>query len=289
MERLMKQLKLFPSMEAKTKWVYDFMRSHNMDTDRSLSELTKYELVIDPDGYDKQCLAEWMATTSTTIEIMHPARVRHGDLSILVSKVVNCNNSNKVRKFIDEMKNYAENRANHYHPANEVLAKEMYTGIVGDIFEVFVEYLIKTHGSDVRIGVTDYHPINESNGEEDYGVDGYGIGTNGKPATVQIKFRSDHNHILTANEDRLTNFKNNSHEVFKVDTNDHENMVVITTAKDIHHITRDKMLNNKVKVITLAGIEKLLAYNDIWWKNFMRHVQPPHSVATIQQSAKEFA
>jgi len=69
--------------------------------------------------------------------------------------------------------------------------------IKGNIFEIFVEFLIKKLGSGNNIGIVDYQPAQTI---KDYGVDGVGIGLNGKPSTVQIKFRSNSNDDITYEE-----------------------------------------------------------------------------------------
>ena len=69
--------------------------------------------------------------------------------------------------------------------------------IKGNLFEIFVEFLIKNLGAGNSIGIIDYAPAQVI---KDYGVDGIGKGLDTLPATVQIKFRSNPNEENTYEE-----------------------------------------------------------------------------------------
>lgn len=69
--------------------------------------------------------------------------------------------------------------------------------IKGNLFEIFVEFLVKKLGSGNSIGIVGYRPAQAI---KDYGVDGEGIGLDGLPAAVQIKFRSNPNEEITFEE-----------------------------------------------------------------------------------------
>lgn len=136
----------------------------------------------------------------------------------------------------------------------------------GNAFEVFVEMLLKTHSFDTRIGVSNYKPL--PNTVKDTGVDGYGIGTNNKIATVQIKFRGDPRVELTANKDHLSNFLCASIFKFDVDKNDYHNMIVITNCAGINGITKKEMLYDRVKCLNGDQLVEMIDNNFPFWDAF---------------------
>ena len=96
----------------------------------------------------------------------------------------------------------------------------------GWALEIFAEFLIKSFPVDKRIGITDYKVVADN---DDVGVDGFGKGSNGKPATVQVKFRPA-DWSLTANDDHLSNFTSASQMHYGVNASDPEkNMLIVTT------------------------------------------------------------
>ena len=155
----------------------------------------------------------------------------------------------------------------------------------GDGLELLVEALIKLSPVDNRIGVTDYHPILEATevkdniGITDYhpledgvdidtGVDGYGVGIDGKPATVQVKYRHNQATMLTANKDMLGNFVAASLLKHKVDPESKVSMFVFTTANGLHHFTDNEMYENKVKCIGYDQLRDLIDNNMSFWNTF---------------------
>jgi len=145
---------------------------------------------------------------------------------------------------------------------------------LGDAFEVFVEALLKTHPYDRFIGISDYKPCHPNFGNEDHGVDGCGIGTNNRPATVQSKFRGDASAVLTANGSHLVNFKNSSHEEYGVKFEDVDNMLIITNCKGLHYYTEEKMLNKKVRCLSRDHLKQMVDNNLPFWDEFRRATQP---------------
>lgn len=136
---------------------------------------------------------------------------------------------------------------------------------LGDGFEFLVEALIKLSPIDNRIGVTDYKLVQKT---DDTGVDGYGVGINGKPATVQVKFRSKTDTVLTANQSHLSNFVMSSLLKFNVDKEDVNNMLIITTADGLHHFTKDTMFDGKVRCIGNNELRQLIDNNILFWDHF---------------------
>jgi len=134
----------------------------------------------------------------------------------------------------------------------------------GDGFELFVEALIKLSPTDNRIGIGDYQLVTTG----DIGVDGFGIGANGKPATVQVKYRDNQNSILTANADHLTNFTSASVFHYEVDKDDSTNMLIITTASGLHFFTDHVMFGGKVRCINRDQLRQLVDNNVLFWDGF---------------------
>ena len=132
----------------------------------------------------------------------------------------------------------------------------------GDGLEMLVEFLLKSSPVDSRLGISDYNIVPSNN---DVGVDGSGIGTNGNPATVQVKFRDASNKVLTANIDHLSNFVSSSMIHFNVLPTDNMNMLVITTGKGLHHFTDSEMFANKVRCIGRPELRKMLDNNLPFW------------------------
>lgn len=136
----------------------------------------------------------------------------------------------------------------------------------GDGFELFVEALIKLHPCDNRIGIGNY----QVNTNLDTGVDGRGIGIDGKPATVQVKYRSNSMSTLTANNDHLSNFVMTSLLTENVDKETNTNMLIITTAAGLHHFTDNEMFLNKVRCIGYNQLRELVDNNILFWNEFRK-------------------
>lgn len=154
---------------------------------------------------------------------------------------------------------------------------EYYAGTIdendfkGWALELFVEYLIKTNESDNRIGIYDYVPVNVT-GEKDYGVDGYGLGENENPATVQVKYRNG-DYILTANNDGLTNFTSISFMKYGVSIEDTKNMLLITTGMKVDERVKEEMLMGKVRVLNREALRKMCDNRPEWWTRFYESVK----------------
>ena len=134
----------------------------------------------------------------------------------------------------------------------------------GDGFELFVEILLKLSPIDNRLGISDYHVETGL----DTGVDGYGIGIDGKPATVQVKFRANSQTLLTANKDHLSNFVMSSLMKYNVDKETKTNMLIITTANGLHYFTDHQMFQKQVKCIGYNELRELVDNNIIFWDKF---------------------
>jgi len=135
---------------------------------------------------------------------------------------------------------------------------------IGDGFELLVEALIKLSPVDNRIGIGSYSPVTS----DDTGVDGVGIGIDGKIATVQCKYRSDNTILLTSNEDHLSNFVTTSLLRYGVDQKSSTNMLVITTAGGLHYFTDNEMFKNQVRCLGYDQLREILDNNILFWDSF---------------------
>ncbi len=137
----------------------------------------------------------------------------------------------------------------------------------GDGFELFAEALIKLSPVDNRIGIGEYHPVLEG----DTGVDGFGIGVRGQPVTVQVKFRSNSETHLTANQDHLSNFAFASQNRYGVDKDSStKDMVIVTNAAGLHYFTENDMLLNKARCIDHKDLRDLVDNNILFWDSFRK-------------------
>ena len=142
----------------------------------------------------------------------------------------------------------------------------------GDLFELFVEFLIKYKGTDNRIAICDYKVIEETE-YTDYGVDGIGKSTiNSKASTVQVKYRQQ-KETLTWNTGNFGNFgfqslqlimKVGGHEQFPIDNTQ---MLYITAAGGVHYST-DEIASGQIRVIDRNGLRTFCDNVDEFWIAF---------------------
>ena len=107
----------------------------------------------------------------------------------------------------------------------------------GDLFEIWAELFFKLTKNDNRVGISNYKPISS---HEDYGVDGVGTGINGRPCTIQIKFKSNILEDLTIKD--LKNFQGLSYRKYGVDVQDDNNLIVLTNCTGVHWQTETRVL-----------------------------------------------
>ncbi|MFA7218898.1 MAG: DEAD/DEAH box helicase family protein [Synergistaceae bacterium] len=141
----------------------------------------------------------------------------------------------------------------------------------GDALELFTEFMIRTAPEDNRIGIYNYKPITDAE-DDDVGVDGFGAGEDGNPATVQVKYRAG-NYVLTANADHLSNFLTASWNDFAVPINSKTNMLIVTTGQKVDERTRQKMLKDKVRVLNRDSLRRMYDNRPEWWKRFYESVK----------------
>lgn len=184
------------------------------------------------------------------IELTHPFKTRCHNIKALL------NNCNKMSTFCTQLEKQAVMHPNRYDP-------DKYKG---DGFELFAEALIKLFPADGRIGIGSYSIITEG----DTGADGIGVGMNGRPATVQMKYRGDNRTLLKANVDHLSNFISASQNKYGVHLGDTDNMLIVTTADSVHPFTRDEMLYKKVRCVGWKDLRNLVDNNSLFWDVFRK-------------------
>ena len=137
--------------------------------------------------------------------------------------------------------------------------------VKGDLFEIFTECFFKvlpvSPSKGGGYGVYKYQPAPASS---DYGVDGFGIGMDEKPLTVQVKFRSNPTEELK--QDDIKQFALQSIVNFDVDKDTTTNMIVFTNAKGLHWITESKVFSGRLRAMGSDEISTLVDNNTIFWK-----------------------
>lgn len=188
--------------------------------------------------------------SAKTIELTHTFLLTCHDLTELTD------NCYKLSTYCNRLVKQSEKYPDRYDPLK----------YRGDGFELFVEAFIKLNSANNAIGIYDYQ-----NSETDApGVDGFGKGSNGKPATVQCKFVSDSSKLLTANDGKsnLAGFVTSSLLFYKVDVEDRHNMLIVTTAKGLHHYTDAQMFDKKVRCLGYDELRMLVDNNFAFWDQF---------------------
>lgn len=146
---------------------------------------------------------------------------------------------------------------------NEELFKKTFKtkyNFIGDLFEIFAEIFFHIHSGDNRVGVFNYKPAPP---DTDNGVDGFGIGIDGKPATVQVKFRSNLSDELKERD--IKNFGFQSIILYDVDKNTKTNMVIFTTSNGLHYHTADQVFQGRMRTINGDMISKMIDNNQCFW------------------------
>lgn len=135
----------------------------------------------------------------------------------------------------------------------------------GDALEALVEVLVKYSPIDKRINIVEYRPHDNKVDGPDMGIDGYGISHNGNLHTVQVKYRSNVQKDLTANEDHISNFvaKTTSSPKYR-----DADMTIFTTAKDLNQKVSESMYHDRVRVLGYKDLSKLVDGNVPFWNAF---------------------
>jgi hypothetical protein len=191
----------------------------------------------------------------------HQFRTKSHDLTGLFSEV------NLMSTFINRLQTQAEFDPSRYD-VNDYL---------GDGFEFFVELFLKVMNPSPHIGVYNYVPIPP---HEDKGADGVGENMSGNKCVVQVKFRGNNAHLLTANEDHLSNLMlAGMHMGISFDQENPKNFrhFVFTTAKSLHFYTDEHMFEGKVKCFGLDEFRQMVDNNQHFWnrcREIVRELDP---------------
>jgi hypothetical protein len=171
-------------------------------------------------------------------------------------------NSITLAEFTKKLKKQADMHPDRHDPMK----------YIGDGFELFVEALIKLSPVDNRIGITQYQnaPYDEA------GIDGFGIGSNGRPAAVQVKFKSDHESLLTETKDNIAGFlavaQSSDYNVARDDFS--TNLLIVTYGEGLHMKTREMFFRDGVRVLGRNDLRQLVDNNIMFWKHFADLVAP---------------
>jgi hypothetical protein len=149
---------------------------------------------------------------------------------------------------------------------------------IGDGFELLVEAIIKNRGYMTEIGIRDYTPIEN----RDFGVDGVGVCTlDGKPITVQAKYRKSPNYELSISKDNLDSFWRCSVKQYgvpfecgiaqnKKKPKEAKRMIVFTTAKGICNHSSDIIYTGDMRCLGNAWFKREIDQNIGFWELFQK-------------------
>ena len=138
----------------------------------------------------------------------------------------------------------------------------------GDLFEIFAECFFKIFSSHPRVGIYGYKPAPAI---DDFGVDGYGLGMDNNPCTVQIKFRQNVTEELLL--DDIKNFGWASVREYKVPVDTMTNLIFFTNAKGLNFITESKVMSGASRTIGNKFIRETVDNNNVFWKEVLEMVE----------------
>ena len=183
------------------------------------------------------------------INLEHKFKKRCHDLKALLE------NCNKLSTYCNHLEKQSKQFPNRYDPNK----------YVGDGFEMFVEFLIKSHECNGQIGIANYCPIQEN----DNGVDGVGIALDGINCAVQVKYRGDTGAYLTAEKDNLNSFIAEAGTYgLNLRDNDKRHFLVVTTAAGLNFYTDNEKFHGKVRCLSNEDLRKLVDNNTHFWNSF---------------------
>lgn len=154
-----------------------------------------------------------------------------------------------------------------------VYQEDLYNQFVGDIFELFAEFFLKTCSAVGQYGIVNYQAANNPN---DWGVDGYGIAADQRetsggatPAVVQVKFRS--NPMDEISYTMLAKTGWDGVKNYGLDIGRKNNVILFcNTEKGANHLAKEAMGDN-LYVVDMRKLD-----NDVtgirtvaFWENFM--------------------
>jgi hypothetical protein len=176
-----------------------------------------------------------------------------------------CPNADKLLKGVDKLSSFMRNVDELSRDPVWVSGGWTPDEYKGDALEALVEVLVTHSPIDKRINILEYRPHDNKIDGKDMGIDGYGVSHNGNLHTVQIKYRSNTQKDLTANEDHISNFVAKTASSPKFCNAD---MTIFTTAKDLNQKTNEGMYHGRVRVIGYKELSKLTDSNSAFWNVF---------------------
>lgn len=138
----------------------------------------------------------------------------------------------------------------------------------GMAFEALVEVFIKSSPIDKRVNIANYRPHSAKLDGKDVGIDGYGESHNGNLHTVQIKYRSNPTLDLTT-KDSISNFVATTAASPKYKDAD---MTIITTAKGLNQFLAENMYHDRINVLGIQELTKMLDDNSVFWDRFRKEM-----------------
>lgn len=176
-----------------------------------------------------------------------------------------CPSADKLLSGVDNLRKFMRNVEKLSTDSTWLLNNWSPEEYKGDALEALVEILITQSPIDKRINIVDYRPHNNKIDGADMGIDGYGRSHNGNLHTIQIKYRSNTQKILTANEDHISNFvaKTTSSPIYK-----DADMTIFTTASGLHRAIKESMYHDRVHVVDYNTLSKLVDQNVPFWNRF---------------------
>lgn len=183
---------------------------------------------------------------------------------------------NSLGKFVKNIENICKKYPDvisQFFTIYDNSSSDPYSTFRGDVFEIFVEFFLKAFQFSPQIGIIDYSPWDiVKEGSSDYGIDGTGklngFHENEIFVTVQCKYRSNPKHILTANEDHISNFVAKTLTLDSI-KNRKSQMYIFTTCYGLNKSTNEKMYENMIRVYGINEINKILSnQNKAFWESF---------------------
>jgi hypothetical protein len=182
----------------------------------------------------------------------------------LSSLLDDCDNFEKFKRNLKAAADLKQTIEPNVYPTLEYL---------GDAFELFIEFFIKIKGAGhPNIGISDFQlaPTGEM------GVDGFGIGRNGKPAIVQIKFLMNPTEELMAGQNIERFGQVSNLRKYEVDILDENSMIVFTSGKGFHYSLDNNIFNpgltKYIKCFNYKMIDKATRGDIPFWNSFRESI-----------------
>ena len=154
---------------------------------------------------------------------------------------------------------------------------------IGNMFEVFGEFLVRGHEHDDRLYLRDYSLMNM----EDNGIDARAIDSrDGRPVFIQYKCYQESEFfngrfkpvLLTGSNGHLDSFVA---ECSMVHQDEYPNpkdykwdkpyrMIVVTTASEIHDYTKTQKYRGRVECINASHLRQMCDGNAAFWDDFRK-------------------